>query len=473
MERLMSWFSVDPAVSLLMVIAAVVLFASALARRRAESDALWPWVRRIIEASIGAVLFLGLLWAFRMLLNSNVASFEATHGSRSDINRESAYSIWGRPHIQEELTVSHSIEVEVQEEIPQKDPSLPPLFRTVKQRQDVPQNSIRAFRGHADMTLSEREKGYAFYSGFVLNAEYIYTIVNDSEFTTDANFLFPLAPGQTIFQDFSVKVNGKETASDLRYGGDVVSWTEKMTPHQRETVAISYITRGMDFFYYHIPMQRAVQDFVFTLTVDRLPTSLLNYPQGVLTPTEINSTPDGRGAVLTWRLNQAITTAGMGVALVQPEQPGEKVLRVLANSPYALTMLGAILALTLLILGLEIHFLDLALLGGIYSVQFLIMAGMSDTFLGFWGSLILGAAATLFLTYLLYRKLPSRPIRWLLLALVAFFTVGYPLSGLLEQNTAMNAFQSLVQVAMIVYLFSLTLIARLRTKENTVGVERR
>ena len=73
------------------------------------------------------------------------------------------------------------------------------------------------------------------------------------------------------------------------------------------------------------------------------------------------------------------------MALVQPEQPGAKVLRVLLVSPYALTLLGAMLALTMLIWGLQVHFLDLALLSAVYTMQFLLMAAVSDYFFGFWG----------------------------------------------------------------------------------------
>ncbi|MEA3397473.1 MAG: hypothetical protein U9R05_08430, partial [Chloroflexota bacterium] len=215
-------------------------------------------------------------------------------------------------------------------------------------------------------------------------------------------------------------------------------------------------------FYYQAPNQRNIQNFVLTLTVDRLPVDLLNYPEGCLTPTEIQPTADGKGSILTWQLDRAITVAGMGVALPQPEQPGAKVLRVLRNSPYALTLLGTMLVLTLLILGQPIHFLDLALLSGAYSVQFLIMAAISDLFLGFWGSLILGAALTGTLTYLLFRRLPSRLHRTLIYTLAGFFTIVYPLSGLLTQAAQRNSFDSLVQVGMIIYLFGLSLYTQIK-----------
>ncbi len=455
--RLINWFTVEPAVSTLMVTTAVVLFGTAFRAREETSGDLWPWVRRIIEASVGAVLFIGLLWAFRAILNDNVATFHSTHGSASETNQYSAWSIWGRPHTQVELTVNHSREVEIEEEIPRDDPTQPPLYRKVTERQNVPQNSIVGFDGNVEMYLSEREKGYALYSGYIIDVTLDYDIVNDSAFETDATFTFPLTPGQTLFENFVIKMDGRDLTSDLRFGQDVVSWTAKMKPHQQSQVIITYSSRGMDYFYYQIPVQREINNFILTLTIDRLPVSLLNYPYGVITPTEIKPTSDGRGSILTWELDHAITVAGMGVALIQPQQPGAQVLRVLAISPYALTLLGAMLALTMLIWGLPVRFLDLALLSAVYTMQFLLMAAISDYFFGFWGALAVGAALTLFLSYLLFRKLPSRPLRIIIYTLTAFFTVVYPLSGLVTELAQQNAFNMLLQAALILYITILSL----------------
>jgi hypothetical protein len=230
-----------------------------------------------------------------------------------------------------------------------------------------------------------------------------------------------------------------------------------MTPHQKSKVVITYSSRGMDYFYYQIPVQREIKNFKLTLNIDRLPVSLLNYPDGVITPTSIQPSADGRGSILTWELDRAITVAGMGVALPQPEQPGAQVLRVLVISPYALTLLGAMLALTMLIWGMQVRFLDLALLSAVYSMQFLLMAAISDYFFGFWGALIAGAALTLVLSFLLFRRLPSRSLRTIIYILVAFFTVIYPLSGLLTELTQQNAFNMLMQVGLILYITGLSL----------------
>jgi hypothetical protein len=466
LDRLINWITVEPTVSLLMIVTAIVLFGTAFSGFRDTSGAFWPWLRRVIEASVGAILFIGLLWAFRAILNDNIATFYSTHGSLSDLSRSSAQSIWGRPHTQIELTVNHSHEVEVQEEIPREDPSQPPLYRTVKQRQDVPQNSIIGFNGDVKMRLSEREKGYALYSGYVIDVTLNYDVVNDSEFKTDADFNFPLSPGQTLFENFVIKMDDEDLSPSLRFSSDNVAWTTRMDPHQQSKIAISYSSRGMDYFYYQIPIQREIKNFVLVLTVDRLPVSLLNYPDGVITPTEIKPTADGRGSILTWNLDRAITVAGMGVALIQPEQPGAQVLRVLVLSPYALTLLGAMLALTMLIWGMNVRFLDLALLSAVYSMQFLVMAAISDYFFGFWGSLVVGALLTLFLSYLLFRKLPARILRILIYILVAFFTLVYPLSGLLTDLGQQNAFNLLMQVGLILYITGLSLYVADRKPET-------
>jgi hypothetical protein len=462
LDRVINWVTVEPAISLLMIITAVVIFGSAFRKSEDSSATFWPWLRRVIESSVGAVLFLGLLWAFRAILNNNNVTFNSTHGSLSEANRQSAQSIWGRPHVQRELSVSHFIETVVQEEIPREDPSQPPLYRNVEVRQQVPQNSIVGFTGQVNLTLSEREKGYALYSGYVIDARFEYDVVNDSDLETEAEYVFPLSPGQTLYENFMITVDDEDISSKLRFSPDWIKWQSDMRPGERSTVVVAYTSRGMETFYYQIPVQREVKNFRLTLTIDRLPVSLLNYPEGCLTPTEIKPTADQRGSVLDWKLDRAITVAGMGVALFQPEQPGAKVLRVLLNSPYALTLLGTMLALTMLIRGEPVHFLDLALLSGAYCVQFLIMAAVSDSFFGFWGSLVLGAGLTGLLTFLLFRKLSSRLLRTLIYLLVGFFTLVYPLSGLLEQTTQRNSFDNIVQVGMIVYIFGLSLYASIQ-----------
>ena len=463
--KLITWFTEEPAISMLMITTAIVLFSSTFKTYKESNGSFWPWMRRIIEASVSAILFIGLLWAFRMVLNDNMRTFYSTHGSLSEVSRVSAWSIWGRPHTQVELTVNHFREVEIVEELPREDITKPPLSRTVKEDQQVEQNSIVGFVGDIQMKLSERRKGYALYSGYVLDVVLQYDVVNDTDIETEAVFTFPLSAGQTLFENLIIQMDDRDLSADLRFASDVISWTSVMQPHQESEIVITYSSRGMDHFYYQIPVQREIKNFVLTLTIDRLPVSLLNYPDGVITPTNIQATEDGNGSILTWELDRAVTVAGMGVALPQPTQPGAQVLRVLVLSSYAMTLLGAMLALTMLIWGMHVRFLDLSLLLAVYSMQFIIMAAISDYFFGFWGSLLVGAALTMFLAYLLFRKLPSRPLRIIIYVLVGFFTIVYPLSGLLSELSQQDAFNMLVQVGLILYITILSLYSSRKLAE--------
>ena len=463
--KLITWFTEEPAISMLMITTAIVLFSSTFKTYKESNGSFWPWMRRIIEASVSAILFIGLLWAFRMVLNDNMRTFYSTHGSLSEVSRVSAWSIWGRPHTQVELTVNHFREVEIVEELPREDITKLPLYRTVKEDQQVEQNSIVGFVGDIQMKLSERRKGYALYSGYVLDVVLQYDVVNDTDIETEAVFTFPLSAGQTLFENLIIQMDDRDLSADLRFASDVISWTSVMQPHQESEIVITYSSRGMDHFYYQIPVQREIKNFVLTLTIDRLPVSLLNYPDGVITPTNIQATEDGNGSILTWELDRAVTVAGMGVALPQPTQPGAQVLRVLVLSWYAMTLLGAMLALTMLIWGMHVRFLDLSLLLAVYSMQFIIMAAISDYFFGFWGSLLVGAALTMFLAYLLFRKLPSRPLRIIIYVLVGFFTIVYPLSGLLSELSQQDAFNMLVQVGLILYITILSLYSSRKLAE--------
>lgn len=469
-DKLVNWINIEPTVGLLMLITAIVLFGSAFKNYTQEAQSFWPWLKRLLETSIGAliaaVLFVGLMWAFRIILNDNVATFYSTHGSLSDLSRSSAQTIWGRPSEQIELTVSHSHEFEDRQEQPRLKPTDPVTYKTIKVRRSVPQNSINGFVGDIKMFLSEREKGYALYAGYVLDVKLTYDILNDSDVWTDAKFQFPLSSGQTLFENFFITMDGEDLSPKLRIESNVVSWDARMEARQHSKVVITYTSRGMDYFYYQIPVQREIKNFKLTLTIDRLPVSLLNYPDGTITPTDVKPTADGHGSILTWSLDRAITVAGMGVSLLPPEQPGAEVLRVLVISPYALTLLGAMLALTMLIWGASVRFLDLSLLSAVYSMQFLLMAAISDYFFGFWGSLIIGALLTLFLSYLLFRRLPSRSMRISIYVLIVFFTVVYPLSGLLTELSHQNAFNALVQVGMILYITGLSLYVNGRKPED-------
>ncbi len=461
-DRFFSWMTVEPFIGLLMVLAAVVLFLGTLALRPPEDRTFWPWTRRIVEASATALLFLGLLWAFRAVLNDNLKTFKARHGRVSAANYQSLKTIWGAPHVQRELTVDHFVRRNVREELPRSDPTRPPIYRYTETDVPVPQNSIRETRGEAHLKLNERKKGSALYSGFDLSFQMQYVITNDSNETTEARFRFPLQSGQVQFKNVRVLEDGKDLSRELRVSKSGIAWTRRMPPGRTLTISVSYDSRGVEHFYYQIPQPREIRGFVFTLLVDSLAKADLNYPQGCLTPDAITEEA-GRGLKLEWKLDRAITTAGMGIALPTPEQPGAKTALVLAKSPYAMMLLVVSISLTLLVIVSRLAFVEIALLAGAYSLLFISMAALHDYLLGFWGALVVGAAATLALAFLLFRRYEDEFLKRSVLVLTGFFTLVYPMAGLLPDHQA--AFDGLVFSGLIVYLFLIVLRRQVTLRE--------
>jgi hypothetical protein len=460
LNRFSGWMSFKPFIGLLMITATLVLFMTVFNKGSDKGRTFWDWIRRFIEAAGVAILFTGLLWAFRAILSDNISTFNSNHGRVSMANYNSVKNIWGAPHVQNDLKIWHTIEEEYMEEIPREDPTKPPLYKKKIRTVNVEQNSILSSHGNVKLLLSQRKKGTAYYNGFEAEFSMNYKIINDSGYTTDAHFLFPLNSEQLLFNPFEITENGVNIGQKYRFSHDGVQWEQKMKPAKEINLNVHYKTRGLEYFYYQIQAKREIQDFSLVLTVDGLNVKDINYPEGCLPPTEkIRPTEDQKGSVLEWKLDRAVTIAGMGISLPIPEQPGAKISLVLDNSPYALMLLIVLLCLTFLIQGHRINFLELALLSGVYCLLFITMASVSDFILGFWGSLILGAALTLGLTYILYRNTEPLMIKVIIMVLVGFFTLIYPLSGLFPDYQ--DSFNGIVNIGMIIYLFFIALHSRI------------
>jgi hypothetical protein len=196
----------------------------------------------------------------------------------------------------------------------------------------------------------------------------------------------------------------------------------------------------------------------------------LNYPDGVLSPTDVQPTGDGLGSVLTWKLDHALTTAGMGVALPQPDQPGAQVTSILDYATQSFTLLLLLLALTFLIVGGTLRAIDVALLAGIYAAQFFLMAGISDAVSGFWGTFGISVGLEVLLAVILFWRYPSPLVRILTLGLTVFFGAIYPLIGLVNDAAQANSFDSLLKAGMIIYVFGLVIYTRRKADKRAVTV---
>jgi hypothetical protein len=71
----------------------------------------------------------------------------------------------------------------------------------------------------------------------------------------------------------------------------------------------------MSSWYFQVQEPREIRDFTLELTLPDLSKAHLNFPEGCMNPTDIKPTADNGGTLLTFRLDHAISSKGMGVAL--------------------------------------------------------------------------------------------------------------------------------------------------------------
>ncbi len=465
-DRAFSWMTYEPLIGILMIISAAILFISHFAKDDFKPASFWQWAGRIIESLSVAFAFLFLLWAFRSVLNTNNDSFSFSHGRVSEVNNYSVQTIWGSPHHQEELYVTVNAQREVEEESG-LDANGNPVYRKVMRMTPIDGlNPVTSSSGKAVLILNERKKGSAYYPGYNLKFNIKYQVINPLNEKTSVDYFFPL-PEQVMYDSLKVLDGGKDMSGSFSVTAGGISWEKPFEPLDSTNVEISYLSRGLENFYYVVSQPREINNFDFALEVDKLEAKDVNYPENCLTPHSITPTADQKGIILNWKLNNAITTSGMGIELPRSEQPGAKISQVLNNSPYALMLLITSICITLLILRQKVNFLEISLVSSLYCLLFFSMASLSDYMFGFWGSIIIGNILTLFLTYLLFRKKESRFLRTTILSLVAFFTIIYPLCGLFPEIE--NDFKNWVMIALIVYIFFISL--RSRIIKDTPGKE--
>jgi hypothetical protein len=465
-ERIAAWLAAEPLTGLLIIIASVALFGFTLRRSEATSVAFWPWVRQAVEASAGVFLFWGLLWGFRVVLDHAGESFRSVHDQAVDDERSKAQAVWGMPLTQMELEVNHFIEREVQQTISREDK--PPLYQLVKERHTVPQDSIVAFNGTADLTMSDpgkRARGEPVFNGYTIRASYEYIVLNNSEFETVAEFRFPLPHDRISFEDFKVIIDGQEFHSQLYFDQGSATWAIPMKPHQQSTAAITYTSRGLESFVYQIPVQREIRDFTFTLSWNTGDIFVVTEPEGDALAVKSESASNvGR---LTWQTDRLFAAPKVGVIFVQPERPYApylKTIQTLLASPMSLTLLCVMLTLVLLLRQQQVRLSTLALFSAAYCTQFLVLAGINDI-LGFRAAFAVGAllAATM-IFFLLYNQ-PSKLLRAFAYAFAAFF-IAYPLSALLPDRAQRDSFDNIVRAGIVVCLFGLSLYSQLEAKRN-------
>ncbi len=200
--------------------------------------------------------------------------------------------------------------------------------------------------------------------------------------------------------------------------------------------------------------------------------------------------------LITWTIERAILSPRMSLSLRQswPYAPYQEMIVALPYAGRALVLFLSLATLTMLICGAPASLRQIALLACLFALPYLVlMAGgvpapssvAPAQFARYQvNALPVISIVPLLLAFIVLREpagcrswhrdaslLPDRPLDRLplilILALLALFMAGYPFIGLVPNEQKRNAYESLVQAAMIAYVFGLTLYVRLRDfKQN-------
>lgn len=455
----------------LLALATAVLLLLSRSWRRGVAEALegggWQavvmgLVHGFLMLLVGAALVAALGGA--MLVQSGL--FGEEHGQVTQRNLEAMRTNWGEPHNQRELAVRHYVTEEKvfilfkdgrrvpEDEIGSGDVDQigeNPIKVKRKVRKPVPQNSIVRGKVDVDLRMNYRPKGSAFYTCYEDTWRLAYAVKNRSDQETEAEFRFQMPAGHGTYNQFTITVDGVNWTENLVLKDNAQTWKMPMKPGQEAQVEIAYASRGMEYIRY-TPAHMAHRE-QYKVTMRIYPDAAdgdepargsqrfvwekhMALPIGSVTPHVRNASPaDGEPMVLEWDMVSAATSLGMGVILPDIKQPGWYVARLLHEAPLGLMLLAASLVVTWILLGRETHLFSLGVLVVGYYLFYTFVAHLSDYPISFASCFVLGVLATLSLAALyLWLGWGTNYAAHQTLALVAAFTIYYPLAVVMDEH---------------------------------------
>jgi len=468
------------AVSVLLLLAPPWRRAVRAARERGGwRDILLGLTNGTLSVFVGVTIVAALGGA--LLVQSGL--FNEQHGRTTETNYQVIQTNWGKPHEQRELAVTHYVtreetvylmkngeevvrDADTQEVADASNSGNPSgaddegggsgggggggIAKTFtrKVREAAPQNAIVRSRVDIDVTMNYREKGSAYYTCYEDAWQFDYTVKNRGDKPTEAEFRFPLPANQGTWSDFVIQVNGQDWAEHLVCKDNAQTWKMPMKPGEEVRVQIAYRSRGMEYLRYKPAYLQHRDSCKVVMRIHPDPNhgkqrfawkEDMGLPCGSMTPEVIQNSPaDGQPMTLEWDLAKTATTLDMGVTLPRTPPAGYYVTRLLHDAPLGLMLLTAALLVTWLLLGRTTDLVSLAVLAVAYYLFYTLIAYLSDHVMSFATCFVLAALPTLVLAGLyLWIGWGRRFVAHQTMALMAVFTIYYPLAVVLDDYTGL------------------------------------
>lgn len=386
----------EPVISLFIGAAFLALFVLAFwqmeQRTPARDDVPWRIYRRaesMLWAAILVAVTAAALALLRGYLFQTLAAFQSSHGRVTQANYNAVQTIWGSQQRQQELRAQFYYDEETVERIESEDLTKPAILRKKTVRHVVPGNPFVSARHQIMLRQNPRKKGSALYGGYETGCRFQWKLKNPGERDVQNTLTFPLPAAQSMYDDLSAVLNGVDVLPQMEIKESALVLTREAKAGETLDLTVAFKSRGMSTWYFQVSETREIRDFTLGLTLLDLPQAKLNYPEGCMSPTSIQATPDGKGSALVYRLDHALSNKGMGIALPELPQPGATTNAVLAEIERGWLLVFALLAITFVLVGnrpAAVSVLLTVLFGGASAFGYGFLADFSDLLPGFWAA---------------------------------------------------------------------------------------
>lgn len=433
---------VEPLIALFLGAALITLFLATFLQPKAAPDptkanllwTLYGHASRFGVALLLVALVVATVSVLRTYLRQTSSNFQRNHGRVTQANYDAVQTIWGAEQEQGELKVQIYTDEEIVDRIESEDLTKPAILRKKTVRNTVTANPFIAAKHDIMLKQNPRKKGSAYYGGYETICQFSWKLNNPAVTTQKCNLIFPLPAAGAMYDDLAATLNGQDVLPQMQLKDATLVLTRELTPNEALDFKIGFKSRGVSFWYFQVREAREIRDFLLTLTLPDLAKDKLNYPGGCMTPTEIRPTTDAQGSVLSFRLDHAISSQGMGVALPSLPQPGATTNAVLGEVERAWLLLFAMLTLTFCLLQVRHPALIAILFGTATAFAYGLLGDCSDLLFGFVGTAVVILIPFLLgLATLLTRVTSGAAIR-ILATQFLLVGIGYPCAAGLDPD---------------------------------------
>ena len=224
----------------------------------------------------------------------------------------------------------------------------------------------------AKIAHNHRDKGLLWYSTFSVDFQGVYTIpvLQDRQSgPMGGDFVIPLPPGVTAYDDLQVTLDGESLAvpqADVAAGKIAVP----VTRDAEHVVRVHYKTAGQDVWLYvpgkvkvnsthdrdeagKVSAGRLSELANFSLTVST-DFADIDYPSGTRSPTTPAVGNEG-GMTARWEYEKALTGQAMGIAMPRKPNAGPIVARMSFFAPVSLLFFFAVLFVVVVVKKISLH----------------------------------------------------------------------------------------------------------------------